>query len=39
MCVGMLVWASGYAQHTTSGYFLDGYLTRYQMNPAMGNSQ
>ncbi len=39
MCVGMLVAASGYAQHTTSGYFLDGYLTRYQMNPAMGNSQ
>ena len=39
MCIGMLVAASGYAQHTTSGYFLDGYLTRYQMNPAMGNSQ
>ena len=24
-------------QHTYSGYFLDGYTYRYQMNPAMDN--
>ena len=27
------------AQHTNSGYFLDGYMFRYQMNPAIGNNQ
>ena len=25
------------AQNTTSGYFLDNYTYRYQMNPAFGN--
>ncbi|MFG6390999.1 MAG: hypothetical protein K1V76_01640 [Candidatus Amulumruptor sp.] len=25
------------AQHTQSGYFLDGYMYRYRMNPAIGN--
>ena len=25
------------AQHTYSGYFLDGYTYRYEMNPAFGN--
>lgn len=29
---------SAYAQNTNSGYFLDGYNYRYQMNPAFGNS-
>lgn len=27
------------AQHTYSGYFLDGYTYRYQMNPAFGGSE
>ncbi len=27
------------AQNTASGYFLDGYLYRHQMNPAIGNKQ
>lgn len=31
--------ATAVAQHTNSGYFLDGYLFRYQMNPAIGNNQ
>ena len=25
------------AQHTRSGYFLDSYNYRYQMNPALGH--
>ena len=27
------------AQHTMSGYFIDGYMYRHQMNPAIGNGQ
>ncbi len=27
------------AQNTTSGYFLDNYTYRYQMNPAFGNER
>ena len=27
------------AQHTMSGYFLDGYMYRHQINPAIGNQQ
>ncbi len=30
---------SATAQNTNSAYFLDGYLFRYQMNPAIGNAQ
>lgn len=29
--------SSVFAQNTNSGYFLDGYTYRYQMNPAFGN--
>ena len=27
------------AQHTKSGYFLDGYMYRHEMNPALANAQ
>lgn len=27
------------AQHTMSGYFIDGYMYRHQINPAIGNGQ
>ena len=27
------------AQHTMSGYFVDGYMYRHEMNPAIGNKQ
>ncbi|MDE6230251.1 MAG: hypothetical protein K2M37_01355 [Muribaculaceae bacterium] len=38
MLGGMMAVAStASAQHTTSGYFLDNYNFRYQMNPAFGN--
>lgn len=33
----LAVSGSANAQNTYSGYFLDGYTYRYQMNPAMGN--
>jgi hypothetical protein len=33
----MLIASSAAAQHTTSGYFLDNYNYRYEMNPAFGN--
>ena len=36
---GVACASSAVAQHTNSGYFLDGYLFRYQMNPAIGNNQ
>ena len=39
LSIGMLMAVPALAQHTTSGYFLDGYLMRYQMNPAIGNAQ
>ena len=39
LSTGMLMAVPALAQHTTSGYFLDGYLMRYQMNPAIGNAQ
>ena len=39
LSIGMLMSVPALAQHTTSGYFLDGYLMRYQMNPAIGNAQ
>lgn len=32
-------WGAAAAQNTYSGYFLDNYLYRYQMNPAYGNAQ
>ena len=37
--LGVACASSAVAQHTNSGYFLDGYLFRYQMNPAIGNNQ
>ena len=37
--LGVACSSSAVAQHTNSGYFLDGYLFRYQMNPAIGNNQ
>ncbi|MDE6161642.1 MAG: hypothetical protein K2F77_08290 [Muribaculaceae bacterium] len=30
---------AGNAQHTASGYFVDEYTYRYQMNPALGNER
>ncbi len=39
LSIGILMSVPALAQHTTSGYFLDGYLMRYQMNPAIGNAQ
>ncbi len=33
----LLLASSAAAQHTTSGYFLDNYNYRYEMNPAFGN--
>ena len=27
------------AQHTISGYFMDGYMYRHEINPAIGNNQ
>ena len=37
---GMVAAAMGAtAQNTTSGYFLDNYNYRYQMNPAFGNDR
>ena len=30
---------SAYAQNSYSGYFLDNYTYRYEMNPAFGNSK
>ena len=39
LSIGMLMAVPALAQHTTSGYFLDGYLMRYQMTPAIGNAQ
>lgn len=37
VCVMLGAAASLSAQNTNSGYFLDGYNYRYQMNPAFGN--
>lgn len=37
MCALLTVSASAIAQNTNSGYFLDGYTYRYQLNPAYGN--
>lgn len=28
-----------FAQHTNTGYFIDGYMYRHEMNPAIGNAQ
>lgn len=35
--LALISFASASAQHTYSGYFLDNYTYRYQMNPAFGN--
>lgn len=37
-CAALAAAATVSAQNTNSGYFLDGYTYRYQMNPAFGNS-
>lgn len=40
IALGLAAAATGAsAQHTASGYFLDDYLYRYEMNPAVGNSR
>ncbi|MGN0214712.1 MAG: DUF5723 family protein [Muribaculaceae bacterium] len=39
LCLCAAFAANVMAQTTTSGYFIDGYLQRYQMNPAIGNSR
>lgn len=39
VCAAMYAIVAGaFAQNTNSGYFLDNYNYRYQMNPAFGNS-
>lgn len=38
LCV-MAGTSATFAQSTKSGYFVDGYLYKYQMNPAIGNDQ
>lgn len=39
VCIGAIAPAASAQQHTYSGYFLDGYTYRYQMNPAMDNEK
>lgn len=40
LAIGMTlgIFATATAQNTNSGYFLDGYNYRYQLNPSFGNS-
>lgn len=39
LTLSLAVTATGFAQTTRSGYFLEDYTYRYEMNPAFGNSR